>query len=179
MKTIVSLLIALATLIPATSQAADASTINRKVASGLRKLYASDAGARTLAKHAKAVLVFPNIIKAGFMFGGKFGEGALLERGYIDGYYSTVAASYGFQAGITEFGYAMFFMDDESLSFFKRSKGFEVGVGPTVVVADAAFSKSITSTTLQKGVYAFFFNQSGLMAGAGIQGTKITRIYPD
>ena len=179
MKAILTVLLALVSFLPTIAQASDAAQIDKLVAAALPKLYASNPAAAKLAKHAKAILVFPKNIKAGFMIGGKHGDGALIEHGYTIGYYSSTAASYGLQAGITEFGYAMFFMDDESLSYFKRSKGWEIGVGPTVVVADAAFSRSTTNATLRKGVYAFFFNQKGLMVGLGLQGSKITRIFPD
>jgi lipid-binding SYLF domain-containing protein len=93
-------------------------------------------------------------------------------------YYNTAAASFGFEAGGTEFGYALFFMDDESLAYLKKSRGWEIGVGPTVVLVDEGVAKSLSSTTARKGVYAFFFNQKGLMAGASLQGSKITRIHP-
>jgi lipid-binding SYLF domain-containing protein len=176
---IAALVIGAVPLLSTSALAADATTIDRDVARGLQKLFASTPGTKALARRAQAVLVFPKVVKGGFVFGGKYGEGALLENGHTIGYYSTAGASYGFQAGVTEFGYAMFFMDDASLAYFKKSKGWEVGVGPTVVVADASFVRDISSTTVQKGVYAFFFNQKGLMAGAGLQGSKITRIFPD
>jgi len=70
-------------------------------------------------------------------------------------------------------------MDEESLAYLDKSDGWEIGTGPSVVVLDKGFGKSLTSTTLQKGVYAFIFNQQGLMAGLGLQGSKITRITPD
>ena len=77
------------------------------------------------------------------------------------------------------FSYALFFMDNESLNYLDNSAGWEVGVGPSIVVVDKGMAKSLTSTTLQKGVYAFIFGQEGLMAGIGLQGSKITRIHPE
>jgi lipid-binding SYLF domain-containing protein len=112
------------------------------------------------------------------MVGAQGGQGALLSGGKTLGYYSTVAASYGFQAGIQKFGYALFFMTDSSLAYLNKSGGWEIGTGPSIVVVDAGMAKSMTTTTLQKGVYAFFFSQKGLMAGLGLQGSKITRINP-
>ena len=93
-------------------------------------------------------------------------------------YYRSLAASYGFQAGIQAFGYVLFFMDDASLQYLNASDGWELGVGPSLVVLDAGFGKNLSTTTLQTGVYAFIFDQTGLMGGMGIQGTKITRINP-
>jgi lipid-binding SYLF domain-containing protein len=90
-----------------------------------------------------------------------------------------VAASYGFQAGAQEYGYVLFFMDDASVDYLNKSDGWELGSGPSLVVLDEGFGKSLSTTTLQKGVYAFIFDQKGLMGGIGLQGSKITRINPN
>ena len=180
----ISLLTALAflagatTLLPETARSATASEINRSARNGLRTLYAESPSAKALGQRANAILVFPSVVKAGFMVGAQGGQGALLSGGKTLGYYSTVAASYGFQAGIQKFGYALFFMTDSSLAYLNKSGGWEIGTGPSIVVVDAGMAKSMTTTTLQKGVYAFFFSQKGLMAGLGLQGSKITRINP-
>jgi len=73
----------------------------------------------------------------------------------------------------------LFFMDDESLRYLEQSDGWELGTGPSVVMLDKGFAKSLTTTTLQKGVYAYIFGQKGLMGGVGLQGSKITRITPE
>jgi lipid-binding SYLF domain-containing protein len=116
------------------------------------------------------------MVKAGFMFGGQVGEGVLFKRGKPAGYYNSVSASYGFQAGIQSFSYALFFMTDDALTRLDSRDGFEVGVGPSVVLVDQGLARSLTTTTLASDVYAFIFGQQGLMAGMGIQGSKITRI---
>ncbi|HBZ70552.1 MAG TPA: twin-arginine translocation pathway signal protein [Deltaproteobacteria bacterium] len=156
--------------------AASRQELERNANHALKRLYASNRAARLLGEKAKAVLVFPNIVKAGFMFGGQMGDGVLLKNGKATGYYNSLAASYGFQAGIQEFGYALFFMNDSALSYLDKSNGFEIGVGPSIVVVDEGVGKSITSTTITQDVYAFIFSQKGLMAGMGIQGSKITKI---
>jgi len=164
------------TMTAAPAAAASKAEINRDVNSALEILYAKDPDARTLASQAKAVLVFPNIVKAGFMFGAQYGEGALRERGKTVGYYNTASASYGLQAGVQVFGYALFFMTDSAVQYLSKSGGFELGVGPSIVVLDAGAAKALTTTTAQKDMYAIFFNQKGLMAGLGLQGTKISRM---
>ena len=116
------------------------------------------------------------MLKAGFMFGGQIGEGVLFRGSKAVAYYNSVAASYGFQAGAQRFGYALFFMNEKALEYLDQSGGFELGVGPSIVVVDEGMGKSMTSTTLTQDVYAFIFDQQGLMAGLGIQGSKITRI---
>ena len=149
-----------------------------RLLSALKKLYAKSYAARELSKVAKGVLVFPSVTKAGFLVGGQYGEGALLKDGKTVGYYNTVAASYGLQAGAQKFGYVMFFMDTASLEYLNKSEGWEIGVGPSIVVVDEGMAKSMTTSTAQKGIYAFIFSQKGLMAGLGLQGSKISRINP-
>jgi len=163
---------------PRPAVAADAAAISRDAHAALNTLYESELVPRLLREKAKAVLVFPSILKAGFIVGGQGGNGALIENGKTVAYYNISAASYGLQAGIQEFGYAMFLMTDSARAYIDKSKGWEVGVGPSVVVVDAGAAKSLTTTTAKDDVYAFIFSQKGLMAGIGIQGSKITRIHP-
>jgi len=158
--------------------AKSAAELDRQTETALRGLFGSNDAARSLARDARAILVFPNIVKGGFVFGGSFGEGALRVGDRTDGYYRTVSASYGLQAGIQSYGYALFFMNDSALQYFRKSEGWEVGVGPTLVIADEGLSASLSTTTARSDIYAFFFDQQGLMAGIGLQGTKIHRIHP-
>jgi len=144
----------------------------------LHHLYSNNRKAREIGDKAVAVLVFPSVYKAGFMVGAQTGNGVLFRNGKAVGYYNTTAASYGLQAGIQKFSYALFFMDEHSLHYLNRSGGFEVGGAPSLVVADEGFSSSLSTTTLQKGIYTFFFGQKGLMAGLGLQGTKISQYTP-
>lgn len=168
---------AAAIALPAPKAAAvTASELNRDARAALDRLVATEPAAKLLSGRAKAVLVFPKMVKAGFMFGGQIGEGVLFKRGKPAGYYNSVAASYGLQAGIQSFSYALFFMTDDALRRLETSEGFEVGVGPSLVVVDQGVARSLTTTTLASDVYAFIFGQHGLMAGLGIQGSKITRV---
>ena len=176
---VVALLLATLVLGPAApvpATAASGQKIERDARNALEKLYRNNAGARALRAKAKGVLVFPSILKAGFMFGGQIGEGALFRGGKVAGFYNSVAASYGFQAGAQVFGYALFFMSDSALAYLDKSGGFELGSGPSLVVLDEGAAKSLTSTTITQEVYAFVFDQKGLMGGLGIQGSKITRV---
>jgi len=141
-------------------------------------LYAKVPAAKTISQKAHAVLVFPSVTKAGLGVGGQYGEGALLKGGKAVAYYNTAGASYGLQAGVQTYGYAMFFMNEAALKQLDKSEGFEVGVGPSVVVMDEGKAKTMTTTTMKDDIYAFIFSQKGLMAGLGVQGNKITRITP-
>lgn len=159
--------------------AASASEIDRSATQSLTTLYKNNPGAKALADKAKGVLIFPRIVKGGFIIAGQFGDGALRKGGKTVGYYRSLAASYGFQAGAQVFGYVMFLMDDASLKYLDNSAGWEIGTGPSLVVLDKGFGKDLSTTTVRKGVYAFIFNQKGLMGGVGIKGSKITKITPD
>src|SRR5262249_13259883 len=131
---------------------------------------------KKLAAQSECIPVFPSIYKAGFMFGAQYGEGALRKGNKTAGYYNTLAASYGFQAGVQAFGYALFFMNDAALAYLDKTQGFEIGSGPSVVVLDEGMGKTLTTTTLSQDVYAVIFRQKGLMGGLGLQGTKISKI---
>jgi lipid-binding SYLF domain-containing protein len=155
---------------------ASAAEIDQGVQSALQKLYAKSTSARTLSEGAKAILVFPAITKGGFIVGGQYGEGALLKRGKTVAYYNTIAASYGLQAGIQKYGYALFLMTDSAERYLENSNGWELGTGPSIVVVDVGAAGSLSTTTAKSDVYAFFFDQKGLMAGLGLQGTKVTKI---
>jgi len=158
--------------------AASASNISRDAWNALKTLYAKQPEARTLGNRARAILVFPKITKAGLMVGGQHGEGALLQGGHTVGYYSIAAGSFGLQIGAQTFSCAMFFMNDSALKYLRDSDGWSIGSGPSVVMLDKGAAASTTSTTLTKDVYAVPFGQSGLMAGIGIEGSKISHLKP-
>ncbi|HEU4431320.1 MAG TPA: lipid-binding SYLF domain-containing protein [Myxococcota bacterium] len=160
------------------ARAASKREIETKSTAALKALLDSTPAAKTLAEDAKAILIFPEIVKGGFIVGGQVGSGMLQEHGKAAGYYRSFAGSYGLQAGVQSFGYVLMFMDDESRAYLDKSKGWEIGVGPSIVLVDEGVGKNLTTTTLKKGVYAFIFDQKGLMAGIGIQGSKITKIDP-
>ena len=181
-KRLVSFVAAVLLVLSSLSSAAfadSAAEIDRDVTAALSDLYASEPEAKELGNKAKAILVYPDVLKAGLIIGGQYGEGALRMGDKTIGYYNTVAASYGLQAGAQSFGYAMFLMNDEALQHLQESDGWEIGTGPSIVVVDKGAAGALTTTTLQDDIYAFFFDQEGLMAGLGLQGTKITQIEPD
>lgn len=180
MALIVSAVIVVADLMsPQTAKAATAEEIDGNVDAALKTLYATSPAAKELSKVAKGILVFPEIVKGGVIIGGQYGVGALRKEGKTEGYYNTAAASYGLQLGLQKFGYAMFLMTDSAMEYLNKSSGWEIGVGPSIVIVDAGIAGSLSTTTAKEDIYAFFFSQKGLMAGLGLQGSKITRITPD
>jgi len=60
-------------------------------------------------------------------------------------------------------------MTDSSLTYLNKSGDWELGTGPSIVLVDTGMAKSFSTATLQKDVYAFFFNQKGLMAGLAVK----------
>jgi lipid-binding SYLF domain-containing protein len=152
--------------------------IDQAVTAALNDLYSQNEAARALGAKAKAVLVFPDIKKGAFVIGAQWGYGALRKGIRTVGYYRTTAASYGFQAGVKKFGYALFLMTDSSVQYLDKSGGWAIGTGPSVVVVDQGMARSLTTTNLRSDVYAFVFSQKGLMGGIGLEGSKITKVTP-
>ena len=144
----------------------------------LQDLCKTTPAAAALREKAVAVLVFPKILKGGFIIAGQYGDGVLFKHGKVDGYYNSISASFGLQAGAQRFGYALFFMTEDDLRYLSSSKGWEVGALPSLTVVDVGVARSLSTTTVQQGIYAFFFGQMGLMGGLSLQGTKITQIKP-
>ncbi len=173
------LLAALATLSfigMSSASAADKALLTQDAEAALQSLYKTHPGAKTLGSQATGILVFPKIVRAGFIVGGSGGEGVLFKKEKAHSYYSSGSASVGLQAGVQSFAYAVFFLTEKDLKDFQNSKGWDIGAAPTVVVIDAGAGKELNTTTGKKGVYAFVFGQEGLMAGMALQGQKITKI---
>jgi lipid-binding SYLF domain-containing protein len=158
------------------ASAATAEDLDKDSQQALQTLYKSDPTAEKLSRTAKGILVFPNIVKAGLVFGGSYGEGELIQGLKVVDYYNSVTGSWGLQIGAQSYGYAVFLMTDKAVSYLKESKGWEIGVGPTVVVVDEGIAKNLSTSSLKNDAYAFVFSQQGLMAGVSIEGTKISRI---
>ncbi len=155
--------------------------LDNDVHAAIAHLLKTSPAAKGLASSAKGALVFPNIVKAGFIVGFQYGDGALVgaKHGggyYIASYYNITSVSYGMQAGVQSFGYVLALMTDAAVEHIETGDGWELGVGPSIVVVDSGLAKTLTTETTKSDVYAFTFGQSGLMAGLGLQGTKVTRL---
>ena len=160
------------------AEAASGAELRRDASAALEKLYAQNPKARVLEANAKGILVFPTVVKAGFLVGALVGDGVLFQGQKANAFYNIAAVSYGYQAGVQEYSYAMFFMNDAALKYLDQSDGFELGTGPSIVVVDEGVAGGLSTSTLGHDIYAFIFAQEGLMAGLGLQGSKITRINP-
>lgn len=179
-NTMMACAMALATVVSlsfaSAAQAASAEDLNRDSAQALRHLTETNRTANDVARNARAILVFPNIVKAGLVFGGSYGEGTMMKGNRVVDYYNSVSGSWGLQAGAQSYGYVVFLMNNKAVEYIEKTAGFEIGVGPTVVIVDEGVAKNLSTSTLKDDAYAFIFNQQGLMAGITIEGTKISRI---
>jgi lipid-binding SYLF domain-containing protein len=167
------ILVALALLAFRTASADDLTNDSRRA---LQQLVAQNPAAAKCKSRAVAVLVFPDVVKAGFIFGAQGCQGILFVHGQPNGRYRTVAASYGLQAGVQKYGYTLLFMNQRAVDWVNNTRGWEIGTGPSVVIVDKGMTRSFTTSTMHSGIYAFTFDQQGLMAGLGLQGSKIRRI---
>jgi lipid-binding SYLF domain-containing protein len=156
---------------------ASAASLDADATAALNALYQKYPSAVSLGQNAKAILIFPSITKVGLMIGGESGNGVMRVKGKSVGYYNNSGVSSGLQAGAQKYGYALFLMTDGAVQSINSTQGFEVGVGPSMVLMDEAQAgKKTTTATAKSDIYGFIFSQKGLMAGLGIQGNKITKI---
>jgi lipid-binding SYLF domain-containing protein len=156
--------------------ASSATEINIGVSETLKRFRKEIAGGDEFLKQAKAVLVFPGIIKAGFGIGGEYGEGALQIGGKTISYYSTAAASIGFQLGAQSKSVVVVFMTTEALKKFQTSKGWKAGVDGSVALIEWGVGEDINTTDIQDPIVGFVFSNKGLMFNLTLEGSKFTKI---
>jgi lipid-binding SYLF domain-containing protein len=158
------------------SQSAVASDLDADVERTLGHFHSEVRGTSELMSGAAAVLVFPNVIKAGMGIGGEYGEGALLIRGRPVEYYNTVSASFGFQLGAQSRSIIIVFMTEESLAGFQRIDGWKVGVDGSVTLVNVGASGSIDTSRIGSPIVGFIFDGKGLMYNLTLEGSKISRM---
>ena len=158
------------------ANAATAEDLNKDASQALDSLNKTNTLAEQISKKARGVLVFPSVVKAGLIFGGSYGEGVLKRGSTVVDYYNSISGSWGLQAGAQSYSYVVFLMNDNAVDYIGKSQGWEIGVGPTVVVVNEGVAKNLSTSTLKDDAYAFIFDQEGLMAGLTIEGTKISKI---
>jgi lipid-binding SYLF domain-containing protein len=155
-----------------------ASRIDGRVDSALSFMFNEVRGSEELSYSARGMLVMPLVTEAGFGVGGSYGRGALRINGATVDYYSTAAASFGFQIGAQQFAHTLFFMTEEALSDFRTSTGWGVGADIQYAVSSRGGNLGIDSTTLSSPVIAVVYGQAGLIAGASLEGQRYSRIIP-
>jgi lipid-binding SYLF domain-containing protein len=167
-------LLCLCLVLPA--EAASRQEIDAKATEAVQRFYQHSSAGRELAERAAGVLIFPEVYKAGVGIGGEYGEGALRVSGTTVDYYSTAAASIGFQLGAQIKSQIILFMTQDALSRFRRGDGWEAGVDGSVAIADLGAGGTIDSSTLQAPIIGFIFSNKGLMYNLTLEGSKFTRM---
>jgi lipid-binding SYLF domain-containing protein len=157
-------------------RAAKQAEIDAGADAALSELFAEDTAARNLADEAKAIVIFPEIVKGGLGVGAETGDGVLRVGGESVGYYNTSSASIGLQIGGQSYSQVLMFLTDEALAGFRDGAGWEAGVDGSVAVLDAGASGEIDTTNIADPVVGFIFGEEGLMADAAIEGSKYTRL---
>ncbi len=156
------------------ANAASAEDLDQDALQTLQMLCEDYPEADFMSRHAKAVLVFPKIIKAETVFGRNYGEGVMTRNGKVAGYYNSVSASWDLQAGAKSYGYVLFLMHDSALQHLENTQGWELGVGPSLVFVNADIAKNLSPSTIKDVAYAYILDQHGTMVRLNIWGTKIS-----
>jgi len=171
-----ALLLIFSFMLPVTTFAATAAEIDIKVDDTLKRFKQEVPGGDRFLAKAKGVLVFPNVIKAGFGIGGEYGEGALRIGSKTDSYYNTAGASIGFQLGVQSKSLVIVFLEDKALEYFQSSKGWEAGVDGSVAVVEWGVGEDINTINVEDPIVGFMFGNKGLMFNLTLEGSKFTRI---
>jgi lipid-binding SYLF domain-containing protein len=158
------------------SGAEKAAALQAECQSALNELYAEAPQARNIANDAAGVLVFPNVVKAGLGIGGETGNGCLLQDGEVAGYYNKSGASIGLQAGAQSRSEVVMLMSEAALDKLQSAGGFEFGADASAAVMDMGAGGSLDTSNIDAEVLAFIFGESGLMANATLEGSKVTEI---
>ena len=160
----------------AAARAASKEEIDAKVKQAIDEFYKQTSAGKTLAQKAAGMLVFPEVLKAGVGIGGEYGEGALVIRNYNAAYYSTAAASIGFQLGAQVKSQIILFMNQKVLADFRKSAGWKAGVDGSVALATLGAGGEISTDTIKEPIIGFIFSNKGLMYNLTFEGSKITRL---
>lgn len=171
-----ALIASLVLLLNSYSMAEPATVIEAKANEALKKFAKEVKGGEEFLSKVKGYLVFPSVTKAGFVVGGKYGEGVLRIDGQTKGYYSIASGSVGFQLGLQQNSYVIAFVSEAALNNFIKSDGWEAGVDGAVTVAKWGAGKDISSISYENPIYVFVYGAKGLMYNLNIEGTKFTKI---
>ncbi len=171
-----SSLLAMTVAVPLQSvSAATKAEVDSKVGFALERLHQEVPGSLEVTRKANGVLVFPGVIKAGFIIAGEGGQGALLIGGKVVANYNIMSGSIGLQGGAEKKDIILAFMDATSLKKFQDSNGWKVGADGSVTLINTGAAAKVDLTKNNQPILGFVVGQSGLMAGVSLDGSKITR----
>jgi len=175
-KFILSIMISIGLVVSSSAFAASKTEIDIEVKQALKRFNKEVAASKEYTKLAKGILVFPSIFKAGFGIGGEYGEGAMLINGKTVQYYSTAAASIGFQLGAQTKTVIIIFTDSKALKKFRNNDGWEAGVDGSVALIELGAATTLDTSTIKDPIIAFVFNNKGLMYNLSLEGSKYSKI---
>ncbi|RQS24502.1 YSC84-related protein [Burkholderia sp. Bp8998] len=161
----------------AATSASKRESIDASVNATLSRLYSTVPGSRELVAKSRGVLVFPNVLQAGFIVGGQSGNGALRVGGSTVGYYNTSSLSVGLQAGAQSKAIVFLFMTQDALDSFRKSEGWSAGADASVAVVKVGANGAVDSNTATAPVEVLVLTNAGLMGDLSVNGTKVTRLH--
>jgi len=153
-----------------------AKEIDASVDAALDRFYKQVKGSEELSREAKAMLIMPNVKKAGFIIGGEYGKGALRIDGKTVDYYRVISGSVGFQIGAEAKDIVILFMQDDALNSFRASKGWEAGVDGNVAIVTVGGGDSVTTRNVKEPISGFVYDVKGLMGDISLKGAKFSKI---
>ncbi|CAB3752527.1 hypothetical protein B7G54_20055 [Burkholderia puraquae] len=160
----------------ASASASKRQSIDASVNATLSRLYSTVPGSRELVAKSRGVLVFPNVLQAGFIVGGQSGNGALRVGGSTVGYYNTSSLSVGLQAGAQSKAIVFLFMTQDALDSFRKSEGWAAGADASVAVVKVGANGAVDSNTATAPVEVLVLTNAGLMGDLSVNGTKVTKL---
>ncbi len=171
-----ALITSLVLLLSSYSMGEAAPVIEAKANEAIKQFVKEVNGGEAFLSKVKGFLVFPSVVKGGFVVGGEYGEGVLRVNGQTKHYYSIASGSVGFQMGLQQTSYIIAFVSEAALNNFIKSNGWEAGVDGAITIAKWGAGKDITTISYENPIYAFVFGAKGLMYNLNIEGTKFTKI---
>lgn len=132
---------------------------------------------RNLLDKAEAIAVFPGVIKAGFIVGGRAGDGVISRR--IKGgwsapaFFNLAGGSIGLQIGASSTDFVLLFMNEEALNGLLKDK-FEIGGEGSAAAGPVGRSASATTDAMLKAGILSYSRSKGLFAGLELKGTVIS-----
>lgn len=155
---------------------ASKATLDADVSTALDNFKTKIPLAPELAQKAVGILVFPHVLKAGFVFGGGVGEGALQIGGETVQYYRTTSLSWGFQLGIQTRTEIVLFMTQDALDRFRSGNGWQAGIDGSIAIVTFGAGNSIDTNNMQEPIIGFIFDDKGLMFDLSLKGSKYWKI---
>ncbi|WP_175881294.1 YSC84-related protein [Burkholderia sp. BCC0044] len=160
----------------AATNASKRQSIDASVDATLSRMYSTVKGSRELVAKSRGVLVFPEVLQAGFIVGGQSGNGALRVGGSTVGYYNTSSLSVGLQAGAQSKAIVFLFMTQQALDEFRNSDGWAAGAGASVALVKMGANGAVDSNTATAPIQVVVLTNAGLMGDVSINGTKVTKL---